>query len=87
MGEDNAIVDEKNEKPIKILPPLIVRVLAIVLLIADIAFLVIVGSNMSTFGAVGWLIVIGTVATLYFPIKAIQTGDPEWVLLDLILGP
>lgn len=66
-------------------PPGMVRFVALIMLLADAAVVVLAVTNFQALGWLAWLAIIGSVGTIYFPIKSLQTGDPEWILLDLML--
>lgn len=55
------------------------------LLGSDILLMSLAVLNYEALGWTAYVIFLGSAATIYFPIKAIHTGDPEWVLLDLII--
>lgn len=63
----------------------VVRATGVVLLSIDILLMTVAVMNYQVLGWTAYAIFFGSAATIYFPIKAIQTGDPEWILLDLIL--
>lgn len=63
----------------------VVRTVAAVLLLIDLAIIAVLGISFQTLDWTGYLLMIGAVVSMYFPVKALQTGDPEWVLLDLII--
>lgn len=67
-------------------PPEVVRFVAAILLVIPIAIIVIAIMH---FTALGWLFATGLIASglasIYCEIKALSTGDPEWILLDLII--
>lgn len=65
--------------------PGVVRATGVVLFGIDIFMIAMVVMNYQALGWMAYAIFFGSAATIYFPIKAIQTGDPEWILLDLIL--
>jgi len=62
-----------------------VRGVGVLLLGTDILLMTLAVLNYEALGWMAYIIFFGSAATIYFPIKAIQTGDPEWVLLDLII--
>lgn len=65
--------------------PGVVRVFAVALLTIDLALIGVLVGNYSNLDWIGHVLLISTVASMYFPLMALKTGDPEWVLLDLIL--
>lgn len=69
----------------KIPSPGVVRTVAAVLLLIDLAIIAVLVISFQTLDWTGYLLMIGAVASTYFPVKALQTCDPEWVLLDLII--
>jgi hypothetical protein len=77
----------RTKRNSSIVSPAVVRAVAVILLLLDGVLAAVLAINLGTFGWLGGIILAVVLATMYFPIKAIQTGDPEWVLLDLILGP
>ena len=77
------MVTRKSKHPIP--PRGFVRAVGVVLLSSDILLMALAVLNYEALGWMAYVIFFGSAATIYFPIKAIQTGDPEWVLLDLII--
>ena len=75
----------KSKTKYPIPPRWFVRTTGQVLLLADILLMTLAILNYESLGWTAYIIFFGSAATIYFPIKAIQTGDPEWVLLDLII--
>lgn len=61
------------------------RTFAAFLLALDIGIMTFVALNHESLGWSGYLLFFGSAASAYFPIMALKTGNPEWVLLDLIL--
>lgn len=62
-----------------------VRAMGVVILGINVFLVVVAVMNFQALGWIAWGIIAGCLATIYFPIKAIRTGDPEWILLDLIM--
>jgi len=73
----------KNKHPIP--PRGFVRGVGVILLAFDILLMTLAVMNFNALGWMAYVIFFGSLATIYFPIKAIKTGNPEWVLLDLII--
>lgn len=73
----------KSKYPIP--PRGFVRVAGVVLLGIDILLMTLAVVNHETLGWMAYVIFFGSAVVAYFPIKAIQTGDPQWVLLHLII--
>lgn len=69
----------------KIPSPAVVRTVAVIILVIDLAVIAVLGISFQTLDWTGYLLMIGAAVSTFFPIKALQTGDPEWVLLDLII--
>ncbi len=65
--------------------PSAVRVFAAILLLLDIAVMIVLALNYQTLEWTGYALFFSVASSTYFPIMALKTGDPEWVLLDLIL--
>lgn len=76
-------MSRRNKHPIP--SPGVVRVVATVLLLIDLVLIAVLVLNYQTLQWTGWLLLIGAATSMYFPIMALKTGDPEWVLLDLII--
>lgn len=74
----------KRKKKYSIPPPWFVRTFAVLLLLIDLTILAILAVNWATLEWTGYALFGGVLVTMYFPIMALKTGDPEWVLLDLI---
>lgn len=75
----------KKRPDTQIPPKWLVRVVGIVLLVLALALICIATIN---FAVIGWpaiLMIIGGLTTSGFAAAAIRTGDPVWILLDLIL--
>lgn len=64
--------------------PGFVRAFAVFLLAVDLGVIVVVVTNFSSFGGWGIVPLIAAAISSYFPVMALKTGNPEWVLLDLI---
>lgn len=76
----------KREPTTSIPPPGVVRFVAAILLLIDIALIAIITLNFSTMdGTFAVTTLILVVTSIYFPIKALRAGQPEWILLDLII--
>lgn len=76
---------KRNRSKHRIPAPWFVRTFATFLLALDIGIMAFVVLNHEALGWSAYLLFFGSLASAYFPIMALKTGDPEWVLLDLIL--
>jgi hypothetical protein len=75
----------KRGEKYRIPSPWFVRLFATFLLAVDMGIIVVVLTNFSTFEWLGVIVLLAAIVSSYFPVMALKTGDPEWVLLDLIL--
>jgi hypothetical protein len=65
-------------------PPWFVRVVGGAILGFDLLLMTLAVLNYEVLGWSAYVIFFSALITVYFPIKAIQTGNPEWVLLDIM---
>lgn len=63
----------------------VVRVVAALLFAGGVALMYLTATNLSTLGWPAIALFIGGLTTAGFAVTSFVTGDPEWILLDLIL--
>lgn len=66
-------------------PKPVVRAVAAVLLAGSIVVMYVVTVNFSTIGWPAAAFFLGALTTAGFSLASLITGDPEWILLDLII--
>ena len=61
-----------------------VRVIGVVLFVIGLAMVYVGIVNISTLGWTSTFVILPGLATAGFAATAVYTGDPEWILLDLM---